>query len=76
MDERILMACATFGAGKIYDAANARLSGDHSQLTAFGLTAKTLGDANKIASIAYANMGPVAQAIDYAQATAQLDRLK
>ena len=64
--DTILDAIAAHGAKKVYNAASARMSGDRAKLQALGLSAQTIGDANTIMVIAFAQMGQADKAADLA----------
>lgn len=67
MDKQMIKAAIEqHGAKTVYDAASVRMSGDHAPLAAMGMTAKTIGDANKIMVAAFAEMGQKDRATDRA----------
>ena len=68
----IQQAINSHSAKTVYHAADQRMRGNHGPLNALGLSAKTLGDALRIQSEAYRQIGEAAQVIDYAQSTAAL----
>lgn len=76
MDKAIIQAAINkHGAKKVRDAAHARMGGDKgAALLAVGLVADNLAQAVTIADLAYNNLGPAGQALDFAQATAALQR--
>lgn len=76
MDKSVIQAAINkHGAKRVRDAAHARMSGDKgAALLLVGLVADNLAQAVTIADVAYNNLGAAAQAIDYAQATAELKK--
>lgn len=71
MKTEITAAIQAHGAKAVYDAACKRMDGNPGPLAAFGLEAKTIGDANTIMVAAFAEMGPAGRAIDFAQASSK-----
>jgi D-tyrosyl-tRNA(Tyr) deacylase len=67
--EQMLDAISQHGAKAVYDAASARMSGNRKPLEVVGLDALTIGDANAIMVLAFANMGASDRAHDLAGAT-------
>lgn len=65
MTNIIQRAISKHGAKAVYEAANARMSGDHSALLSVGLNAESLADADEIGSAAYKAMTKAEQAADY-----------
>ena len=68
-------AVRAHGAKRVYDAAHSRMSGARMPLEKIGLVAHTIANAVQIASVAYDNLGPAAQAIDLAQTQSKLSQL-
>lgn len=69
----IQQAIQQHGAKAVYKAATAHMAGDKvNGLSSVGLSATTMGEVFAVQTEAYKQMGPADQAIDYAQAGAQL----
>lgn len=76
-DKLIQSAIRQHGAKTVYDAAHRHMAGDKVRgLASVGLAAENMGDVVSVSSAAYKEMGPAAQAIDSAQATAALKRFE
>lgn len=76
-DQDIFDACRKHGPKAVYDAAHRHMGGDKVRgLASVGLAAVNMGEVVQVASRAYDQLGPAAQAIDYAQATAELSRFE
>ena len=78
MDKAIIQsAINTHGAKRVRDAAFSRIGGDKgAALLAVGLVADNIAEAVEIGDVAYENLGIAGQAIEKAQATAELKRFE
>ena len=68
-EKEILAACVAHGAKRVYDAAMARFSGDEKKLSAVGLAAADVAEANAIGNVAFAMMNTSERAADLADAS-------
>ena len=76
-DQDIFDACRKHGPKAVYEAAHRHMGGDKVRgLASVGLAAVNMGEVVHVSGLAYAQLGPAAQAIDHAQATAALDRFE
>jgi hypothetical protein len=76
-DKNIEIACCKFGAKAVSDAAYSRMSGSRVALIAVELEdAKTIAEANQVATVAYALMSPNDKAQDLAIAVVDTAKLK
>ena len=80
-NDNIKDAIVRYGAKVVYDAASLRMSGDCTKLTAMDITAKTIGDANRIMTTCFTLMDKKERAadrtlvaIDGAKLTARIGR--
>ena len=75
-DEDITTAAIKHGAKRVYDAAFVAMTGRRSALAAVGLpTEGTVGDLNRIATVAFGLMGHDARAADLAGASIKAAKL-
>jgi predicted HicB family RNase H-like nuclease len=74
-ESEILAACKTHGTKTVYDAAMARLSGDHQKLAGVDLTAPDLAEANRIGSMAFLMLSDTEQRADFVAVSAAAKRM-
>lgn len=73
--EQITEAIIRHGAKAVYDAASARMSGYHKYLAVVGLHAETIGDANRIMTTAFSQMGAADRAADLTDVSIKLAKI-
>lgn len=68
-DDDIRDACMAHGAKRVYDAAYAHIGGNKAALEGVGLSAATIGDADRIGRVAFGLLGAADRAADLADIT-------